>query len=105
MISNHLGQGHVNTEGNAMVTGIKSSPSSGSNKVLSSMEPQQSNRQSAVFHNSVYTASPPKNENQNLDRESNKVKRLNNFTFFMYCLNDCEIAYIFSTLFFVDQWI
>ncbi|XP_059165649.1 protein lingerer-like isoform X3 [Physella acuta] len=73
VISNHLGQGHVSTEGNAMVTGIKSSPSSGSNKVLSSMEPQQSNRQSAVFHNSVYTASPPKNENQNLDRESNKI--------------------------------
>ncbi|CAL1527721.1 unnamed protein product [Lymnaea stagnalis] len=75
VISNHLGPAHVSkpSDGSSMVSNLKSSPSAGSNKGLTTMESQQPTRQSTVFHNSVYTASPPKNENPSLDREQNKV--------------------------------
>ncbi|KAH9500843.1 hypothetical protein Btru_073146 [Bulinus truncatus] len=76
VISNHLSQSHVANanDSNSMVLNMKSSPSAGSNKVLTSMEPQQSNRQTAVYHNTVYTSSPPKNETQSLERDQNKLE-------------------------------
>ncbi|XP_055868175.1 protein lingerer isoform X2 [Biomphalaria glabrata] len=76
VISNHLSQAHVakSNDSNSMVLNMKTSPSAGSNKVLTSMEAQQSNRTTTVYHNSVYTSSPPKNENQSLERDQNKLE-------------------------------
>lgn len=75
MISNHLTQVHVSkssSDGSSLIPGIASSPSAGTAKLPSASE-SQADRQPAVFHNSVYTSSPPKNESQNLEREQGKV--------------------------------
>ncbi|RUS84987.1 hypothetical protein EGW08_007232, partial [Elysia chlorotica] len=76
VISNHINQAHTVSKAgtdNTRVSGLMSSPSSGSANVPSPLELQQSNRSASVFHNSVYTSSPPKNDSQNLDRDQNKL--------------------------------
>ncbi|CAG5121731.1 unnamed protein product, partial [Candidula unifasciata] len=76
VITSHFTQAHMSkasSDNSSLVSNIMSSPSAGTTKVPSAIETQQSNRQPAVFHNSVYTASPPKNEPQNHDREQNKI--------------------------------
>ncbi|BFY97711.1 hypothetical protein BsWGS_00750 [Bradybaena similaris] len=79
VITSHFSsQAHMSKPSNdtsSLVSSIMASPSAGTAKPPSVIETQQSNRQPAVavFHNSVYTASPPKNEPQSLDREQSKI--------------------------------
>ncbi|KAK3761060.1 hypothetical protein RRG08_022466 [Elysia crispata] len=76
VISNHMNQAQAVSKAggdNTRVSSLMSSPSSGSTNVPSPLELQQNNRSTSVFHNSVYTASPPKNDSQSLEREQNKL--------------------------------
>ncbi|GFO10072.1 ubiquitin-associated protein 2 [Plakobranchus ocellatus] len=84
VISNHLNSAHAVSKAsgdNTIVSGLMSSPSAGSSNVPSPIELQQGNRQPSVFHNSVYTASPPKNDSQALDRDQSKVAGPESITF------------------------
>ncbi|GFS00400.1 ubiquitin-associated protein 2, partial [Elysia marginata] len=76
VISNHMNQAQTVSKAGVdttRVSGLMSSPNTGSTNVPSPIELQQSNRSTSVFHNSVYTTSPPKNDSQSLDRDQNKM--------------------------------
>ena len=89
MISNHMNQAQAVSKAsgdNTRVSGLMSSPSAGSSNVPSPIELQQSNRSTSVFHNSVYTTSPPKNDSQSLDRDQNKVS-LSSYAFHLISIS------------------